>query len=169
FNAAIALGREPAELAQPFDSVMFCLSKGLAAPVGSLIVGSRDFIDRALRVRRLMGGAMRQVGVLAAAGLVALEKMTKRLAEDHQNARLLAEGLAQIPGVRIDAEKVQTNIVIFDIYASGVSTALLSARLKERGVLANGISVREMRMVTHKDVSRQDCIDAIEIVKESLS
>ncbi|HWP42930.1 MAG TPA: GntG family PLP-dependent aldolase [Blastocatellia bacterium] len=169
FNAALALGRDPAEIARPFDSVMFCLSKGLAAPVGSIIAGSRDFIDRALPVRRLMGGGMRQAGVLAAAGIVALEKMTKRLAEDHENARLLAGGLASIPGVSIDPERVQTNIVIFDISETGISTAALSARLKERGVLANGINDREMRMVTHKDVSREDCSAALEIIKEILT
>ncbi|HET9532400.1 MAG TPA: GntG family PLP-dependent aldolase [Blastocatellia bacterium] len=169
FNAAIALGREAAEIARPFDSVMFCLSKGLSAPVGSLIVGSRDLIDRALPVRRLMGGGMRQAGVLAAAGIVALEKMTGRLAEDHENARLLARNLAVLPGISIDPEMVPTNIVIFDILGTGISTAELSTRLKERGVLANGISNREMRMVTHKDVSRQDCLTAVEIIKEVIS
>lgn len=169
FNAAIALGREPAELARPFDSVMFCLSKGLGAPVGSMIVGPRDFIDRALAVRRLLGGGMRQAGVLAAAGLVALEKMIRRLAEDHENARLLARGLAEIPGVSIDPERVQTNILIFDISGTGTTTSALSTRLKERGVLANGINDREMRIVTHKDVSRQDCLTSLEIIKEALS
>jgi threonine aldolase len=169
FNAALALGREPAEIARPFDSVMFCLSKGLSAPVGSMIVGSRDFIDRALPVRRLLGGGMRQVGVLAAAGIIALEKMTRRLAEDHENARVLARGLASIPGVKIDSERVQTNIVIFDISDTGTTTAELSARLKERGVLANGINAREMRMVTHKDVSSRDCLTALETIKEALS
>jgi threonine aldolase len=169
FNAGLALGREAAEIARPFDSVMFCLSKGLSAPVGSLIVGSRDLIDRALPVRRLMGGGMRQAGVLAAAGIVALEKMTGRLAEDHENARLLARNLAALPGISIDPEMVQTNIVIFDISGAGISTAELSTRLKERGVLANGISNREMRMVTHKDVSRQDCLTAVEVIKDSIS
>jgi threonine aldolase len=169
FNAALALGRDPAELARPFDSVMFCLSKGLSAPVGSMIVGSRDFIDRALPVRRLLGGGMRQVGVLAAAGIIALEKMTRRLAEDHENARMLARGLASIPGVKIDSERVQTNIVIFDISDTGTTTVELSTRLKEKGVLANGINAREMRMVTHKDVSSRDCLTALEIIKEAIS
>ena len=166
FNAGIALKRDVRDLVAPVDSVMFCLSKGLAAPIGSMIAGSREFIDRALAVRRMFGGAMRQAGVIAAAGLVALEKMTARLEEDHANARLLADGLAQIPGVRIDPERVQTNIVVFDIQDSGRSTDALSAKLKERGLLANGINPREMRMVTHKDVSRKDCETSLEITAE---
>ena len=167
FNAAIALKRDPADLARPCDSVMFCLSKGLGAPIGSLIVGRRDFIDRALAVRRMFGGSMRQVGVIAAAGLIALEKMTARLEEDHANAQLIARGLAEIPGVKIDPERVQTNIVIFDIAETGKDTTKLSASLKERGVLANGISPREMRLVTHKDVSRSDCESALGAIREA--
>jgi threonine aldolase len=161
FNAAAALHRDVAELARPFDSVMFCLSKGLCAPVGSLIVGDREFIDRALPVRKMFGGGMRQAGVLAAAGIVALEKMTTRLVEDHVNAQLLARGVAEIPGVKIDPEKAQTNILVFDIGDTGMNTADLSAKLKANGVLANGISPREMRMVTHHDVSRADCETAL--------
>ena len=168
FNAAIALGCEAKEIAHPVDSVMFCLSKGLGAPIGSLIAGKRDFINRALAVRRMFGGSMRQVGVIAAAGIVALEKMTKRLAEDHENAQLLARGLAEIPGVQIDPEKVPTNILVFDIAGTGMSTSDLSAKLKEHEVLANGISPREMRMVTHKDVSRGDCETALQVLKEVL-
>ncbi|HXF03896.1 MAG TPA: low-specificity L-threonine aldolase [Blastocatellia bacterium] len=168
FNAAVALGRSVAELTRPADSVMFCLSKGLGAPVGSMIVGSRDFIDAAHRVRKMLGGGMRQAGVLAAAGLIALEKMPERLHEDHENARLLAAGLAEIPGIAIDPEKVQTNIVIFSIAATGMTTAEFSARLKERGVLAQGISPTEMRLVTHYDVSRQDCLQALQIIREVL-
>ncbi|HYP28800.1 MAG TPA: GntG family PLP-dependent aldolase [Blastocatellia bacterium] len=166
FNAALALGRDVAELARPVDSLMFCLSKGLGAPVGSIIAGTREFIDRALTVRRMLGGSMRQVGVLAAPGLIALEKMTARLEDDHANARLLARGLAEIPGIAIDPEKVQTNIVIFDVSGTGLDTSALSERLKRRDILANGISPREMRMVTHKDVSREDCLAALEVIKE---
>lgn len=166
FNAAIALKLDPAEIARPFDSVMFCLSKGLSAPVGSMIVGSRHFIDRALSVRRMFGGAMRQVGVLAAAGIVALEKMVSRLEEDHANAKLLARGLAETAGIRIDPEKVQTNILVFDIAGTGKNTTEFSAKLKEHGVLANGINQREMRMVTHKDVSRSDVETALEVIRE---
>jgi len=169
FNAAVALGCDVKEIARPVDSVMFCLSKGLGAPIGSMIAGKREFIDRALAVRRMFGGSMRQVGVIAAAGIIALEKMTKRLAEDHENAQFLAHGLAEISGVKIDPEKVPTNILVFDISATGINTNDLSARLKEQGVLANGISPREMRMVTHKDVSRSDCETALGIVKRALS
>jgi threonine aldolase len=169
FNAALVLKREVAEIASLFDSVMFCLSKGLCAPVGSMLVGSREFIERAVPVRRMLGGGMRQVGVLAAAGLVALEKMTARLEEDHANAQLLARGLAQIRDVKIDPERVQTNIVVFDIAGTGQTTAEFSAKLKQRGVLANGISPREMRMVTHKDISRDDTETALGAISEVLS
>jgi threonine aldolase len=169
FNAATALKREVAELARPFDSVMFCLSKGLCAPVGSLIVGSREFIDQALAARKMFGGGMRQVGVLAAAGIVALEKMTKRLAEDHANAQLLARGIAGIAGLKIDPEKAHTNIVIFDISDTGISIADWTAQLKARGVLVIGINARELRMVTHHDVSRQDCETALAAVREVLA
>ncbi|MFL6213675.1 MAG: GntG family PLP-dependent aldolase [Blastocatellia bacterium] len=166
FNAAAALNRDAAELARPFDSVMFCLSKGLCAPVGSLVVGSREFIERARAVRKMYGGGMRQVGVLAAAGVVALEKMTKRLAEDHANAQLLARGIAGIPGLKIDPEQAHTNIVIFDISDSGLSIDEWLAQLKARGVLAIGISSTELRMVTHHDVSRTDCETAMTAVYE---
>ena len=169
FNAAIVLRRDVAEIASLFDSVMFCLSKGLCAPVGSMIVSTREFIDRAVPVRRMLGGGMRQVGVLAAAGLVALEKMTARLEEDHANAQVLAKGLAEIHGVKIDPERVQTNIVVFDIGDAGQTTVEFSAKLKQRGVLANGINAREMRMVTHKDVSRDDCKVALGAVSEALA
>jgi len=169
FNAATTLNRDVEELARPFDSVMFCLSKGLCAPVGSLIAGSRSFIDRALGARKMFGGGMRQVGVLAAAGLVALEKMRKRLAEDHANAQLLARGIAEIPGLQIDPEKAHTNIIIFDISNTGMSIADWTEKLKARGVLAIGINARELRMVTHHDVSRQDCETALAAVREVLA
>jgi threonine aldolase len=168
FNAAIVLERDVTEIASMFDSVMFCLSKGLCAPVGSILAGSREFIDRAVQVRRMLGGGMRQVGVLAAAGLVALEKMTARLEEDHANAQVLAKGLAEIRGVRIDPERVQTNILVFDIADTGQSTAEFTAQLKQRGVLASGINAREMRMVTHKDVSRNDCEVALGAIRGAL-
>jgi len=169
FNAALFLKRNVRELARPFDSVMFCLSKGLSAPVGSMIAGSRAFIDRAMTVRVMLGGAMRQAGILAAAGIVALTRMTARLVEDHANARSLAEGLSRIDGIAIDLERVQSNILVFDISGTGLTTQEFAARLKQRRVLANGISPRVMRMVTHKDVSRQDCESAIQAIKEGLS
>ena len=168
FNAAIVLKLDVAEIAALFDSVMFCLSKGLGAPVGSMIAGSREFIDRAVPVRRMLGGGMRQVGVLAAAGLVALEKMTARLEEDHANAQLLANGLAGIQGVKIDPDRVQTNILVFDISGAGQTTVEFSTKLKQRYVLANGINGRDMRMVTHKDVSGGDCEVALGAIREAL-
>ena len=168
FNAALALNTTVAEIARPFDSVMFCLSKGLGAPVGSMIVGTKDFIKEAVSIRKMLGGGMRQVGVLAAAGKIALEESPKLLVEDHANAKRLAEGLAELSGVKIDPERVQTNIAIFDIAATGVSTAQMTAELKARGVLANGINAREMRMVTHYDVSREDIEQTIKITKEIL-
>jgi len=168
FNAALALGTTVAEVARPFDSVMFCLSKGLGAPVGSLIAGTYDFIREAVSVRKMLGGGMRQVGVLAAAGLIALEESPKTLIEDHRNARRLAEGVAEMRGVAIDPERTQTNIVIFDISGTGLTTAQFAAELKARGVLANGINPRDMRMVTHYDVSRDDIEQTLQTVKEIL-
>ncbi len=166
FNAAVALGDSVAELTRPFDSVMFCLSKGLGAPIGSLIVGNREFIERARVIRKLLGGGLRQVGVLAAAGLIALEKMSGRLHEDHANAKLLAEGLAEIQGIHIDPETVPTNILIFDISGTGMNTAEFAQRLKDCGVLANGINPRQMRMVTHYDVTREDCLATLKTIRE---
>jgi len=166
FNAATALGRPVAELAAPFDSVMFCLSKGLGAPVGSLVAGSRAFIDRALRIRKMLGGGMRQAGVLAAAGLIALEKHPAKLIEDHRNARFLAETLARLPGLRVDLVRVQTNIVIVDVSGSGLGAAEFSQRLKSLGVLINPIDDRQLRLVTHSDASRQDCQQALSAIAE---
>jgi threonine aldolase len=166
FNAAVALGRPVAEITRKFDSVMFCLSKGLGAPVGSMLVGSRKFIEQARRYRKSLGGGMRQAGVLAAAGLIALEKMPARLKEDHENARFLAEGLAQIPGIKIDPRKVATNILIFDISGTGMTSAELSRRLAERNVLANGVGPDAMRIVTHMDVDRAACASALEAIRK---
>jgi len=160
FNAAIALGESVAALARPADSVMFCLSKGLGAPVGSMLLGTRAFIDEARVIRKMLGGGMRQAGVLAAAGLIALEESPRRLHEDHANARLLAEGLAELPGVKIDPERVVTNIVIFDVAETGMAADAICARLKEQGVLASGFG-SSIRMVTHYDVSRADIEKAL--------
>jgi threonine aldolase len=168
FNAALALGATAAEVARPFDSVMFCLSKGLGAPVGSMIAGAKDFIDEARNWRKLLGGGMRQVGVLAAAGMIAIEESPKLLVEDHANAKRLATGMSELRGVGVDPERVQTNIVIFDISQTGLATAQFSAELKARGVLANGINPREMRMVTHYDVSREQIEQTIRIAREIL-
>lgn len=153
FNAAVALGKPVAEITRKVDSIQFCLSKGLGAPVGSLVVGSKEFIEEARVLRKMLGGGMRQVGVLAAAGLVALEKTPPLLARDHQNAKTLAEGLAGIPGISIDPGQVETNILVFDVSGTGLDATEISAQLKERGVLASAISPQAMRMVTHYDVS----------------
>ncbi len=154
FNAAVALKCEVAALTAMCDSVMFCLSKGLGAPVGSMLLGSRDFIERARVNRKLVGGGMRQAGVLAAAGLVALDESPKRLHCDHENAKRLAEGLAQIKEIRMDPAKVVTNIVIFDVHPCGKTAAEVSGALRERGVLANPTGKYTIRMVTHCDVDR---------------
>ena len=169
FNAAAALGETVAALTRPVDSVMFCLSKGLGAPVGSLLLGTRAFIDEARRWRKLLGGGMRQAGVLAAAGLVALEETPPRLAEDHANARLLAEGLAGISGINIDPARVVTNIVIFDITGTGLAAQEICERLgREHDVLASGFGA-SIRMVTHYDVSRAGIETALKAVREVVS
>jgi threonine aldolase len=166
FNAACHLNRPVRDLAAPADSVMFCLSKGLGAPVGSMLVGTAPAIDRARGYRKRLGGAMRQAGVLAAAGLIALEEMPHRLGDDHANARLLATELAKMPGIEIDPAHVQTNIVIFDITGTGLATIDLTGALKARGILMNGINPRQMRAVTHFDVSREQCATAAEAISE---
>ena len=168
FNAAAALGKTVAEITGGFDSVMFCLSKGLGAPVGSLLLGSKNFIERARVVRKMLGGGMRQAGILAAAGLISLEKMPLRLHEDHANARFLAEGIAQTAGYRIDPTSVQTNIVIFEITKQGVGALDITRRLAERNVLASGISATQVRLVTHMDIDRADCEVALEALRAAV-
>jgi threonine aldolase len=167
FNAATALGLSVAELTAGFDTVMFCLSKGLGAPVGSVLVGSAKAIERARVFRKALGGGMRQAGVIAAAGLIALSEMTKRLAEDHANARLLAESVANEAGAEIDLDAVETNIVIFSLRGEGDASAFCAA-LKRKGVLASAIGPHSVRFVTHYDVSRANCQEAAGIVSEQL-
>jgi threonine aldolase len=166
FHAATYLGLPVAEITRGFDTVMFCLSKGLCAPVGSMLVGSREVIERARIYRKALGGGMRQAGVLAAAGLIALEEMPKRLAEDHANARMLGERLAELPQVALDLGSVQTNIVIFSL-RDGDPEALL-ARLRARGVILSTMGPTGIRLVTHRDVSRADCERAAEILVEEI-
>ncbi|MGH9581297.1 MAG: GntG family PLP-dependent aldolase, partial [Terriglobales bacterium] len=149
FNAAVALGKSVREITRKYDSVMFCVSKGLGAPVGSLLVGSGDFIAQARRHRKVLGGGMRQVGVLAAAALVALEKSPPRLHIDHENAKALAEALAKIPGIRLDPAEVVTNIIVFDVSGTGMTAEEISTKLKANRVIANGVGPYSMRMVTH--------------------
>jgi len=168
FNAGVALGRSVAELTRKADSVMFCLSKGLGAPVGSMLVGSREFIDRAHRYRKTFGGGMRQAGVLAAAGLIALEESPKRLHIDHENARFLAEGLAQLPGVEVDSAKIVTNIVRFGVRGTGRTAADICGELKKRGILAGPFAPYAIRMVTHCDVDRAGIDRALAAFREVL-
>ncbi|HYF76591.1 MAG TPA: low-specificity L-threonine aldolase [Symbiobacteriaceae bacterium] len=162
FNAAVALGRPVAEVVAPVDSVMFCLSKGLAAPVGSMLVGSRAFIDRARRARKLLGGGMRQAGVLAAAGLISIRSMVDRLAEDHENAKTLARGLNEIPGLRVDLATVQTNMIMFDIDDPRWNEESLAGAMTRAGVVCNANGPRRIRLVTHKDVSAADVAEALD-------
>ncbi len=164
FNAATALQTSVAELTADFDSVMFCFSKGLSAPVGSMLLGTKEFIREAWRVRKMLGGGMRQVGILAAAALIALEKMPCRLDEDHKNARRLARVLAEIPVFSIDPVKVETNILVVDL--KGWTSSELLQRLKERGVLAGSTGPRQVRFVTHKDVSTADIDKAVAVIRE---
>ena len=167
FNAAVALGVDVADLTRGFDTVMFCLSKGLGAPVGSMLVGSRELMDRARSVRKALGGGMRQAGVLAAAGLIALEEGPKRLQEDHDNLRLLAETVAASKVASLDLESVQTNILIFSMPDHGA--AALVAALKDRGVRSSAIGSAQVRLVTHADVSREQCERAAGILQELLN
>jgi threonine aldolase len=167
FNAAVALGVDVRALTHGFDTVMFCLSKGLGAPVGSMLVGSEELMRKARIFRKALGGGMRQAGVLAAAGLIALEQGPGRLHEDHANAKLLAEALASTPGVALDLDSVETNIVIFRLTA-GFGAPELVARLKARGILVNAFGPDAIRVVSHCDVSRADCIDAAETLTEEI-
>jgi threonine aldolase len=167
FNAATALGVDVKALTRGFDTVMFCLSKGLGAPVGSMLVGSMELMERARLFRKALGGGMRQAGVLAAAGLIALEHGPSRLHEDHANARLLAETLSHIDGVSIDPAAVETNIVIFRL-SGGLSAAEIVSKLKGRGILASAFGPDAIRLVTHLDVDRSACVAAAEALTEEI-
>ncbi|HEX3630234.1 MAG TPA: low-specificity L-threonine aldolase [Candidatus Dormibacteraeota bacterium] len=167
FNAAVALGIDVRELTRPVDSVMFCLSKGLSAPVGSMLAGSAPFIERARRARKMLGGGMRQAGVLAAAGLVALDQMVERLADDHRNARRLAEGLQDLPGIDIDLGRVETNMVFGDCRPPLTARKFIE-RCKEVGVLLDQASTYRWRMVTHRGVSAADIDAAISAVRRAM-
>ena len=169
FNAAAYLKVDASEVASNADSIMFCLSKGLCAPVGSMLAGSREFIDRARKGRKLMGGGMRQAGILAAAGIIALEKMTKRLGEDHENARILGSKLSEIHGVKVDLENIHINMVFFDLNGTGCKAETLMKFLADRGILANGPSNGVMRLVTHYWTGRDDVEYVAESLKEILS
>lgn len=166
FNAAVALGVEVKELVKNADSVMFCLSKGLSAPVGSMLAGNKPFIERARKVRKMLGGGMRQAGVIAAAGIVALEKMVDRLADDHYNARFIAEELVKVRGLAIDLNTVQTNMVYCDIGQLKVSTKELAELLREKDVLVSAVPPSKIRLVTNRHISREDAKKAVTVIKE---
>ena len=164
FNAAVALGVDVRELTEDADSLSFCLSKGLSAPVGSLVCGSADFIRKAHRARKLLGGGMRQAGIIAAAGIVALEQMVDRTADDHANARRLAEGLADIPGITLDPSRVQTNIVYFELEEGAPNAAELCQRIAEQGVKMGPTGARRIRAVTHYGIEAEHIEQALATV-----
>ncbi len=165
FNAATALGVDATEIAGTVDSVMFCLSKGLCAPVGSMLAGPRDFVEKARRKRKIMGGGMRQAGVLAAAGLIALKEMTRRLAEDHRNARYLAGQLGTVPGLEVDTEALDINMVFFRLPA-GADGEALAVHLKANGVLINPPELGLCRFVTHYWIDRRAIDRVVALMRE---
>ena len=168
WNAAIASGRKPAELAAPFDLIGVSLSKGLGAPIGSLLAGTSALIERCVRHRRMLGGAMRQAGLVAAAGIHAIDNNYARLAEDHANARLIAERLAASPRVSLDMATVQTNIVVFHLSSDAPDAATVVARAKELGVLLFAFGTRTVRLATHLDVTRDQCAAAGDLVRRAI-
>jgi threonine aldolase len=161
FNAAVALKVDVKEFTRHVDNLMFCLSKGLSCPVGSVVVGTREFIDRARKVRKVLGGGMRQAGIIAAPGIIALAKMIDRLEDDHRNARRLAEGIAKIEGIAVNMERVQTNMVLFDVSGLRVADELFLSRLKENGVLALANAKNKVRLVTHRGIEKEHIEKAI--------
>jgi threonine aldolase len=169
FNAAVALNVDVKELVKNADSVMFCLSKGLSAPVGSVLVGSIDFIKKARKIRKILGGGMRQAGVLAAAGIIAIEKMVERLADDHTNARFLAEGLNKIDGLKIDLETVQTNMIYCDISQLKVPVNGFLDLLKNEGLLVSPVPPNKIRFVTNRHVSRSDMDKVVNIINQVIT
>jgi threonine aldolase len=174
FNAAIALGVPPSSLVHTVDSIMFCLSKGLSAPVGSMLVGSRDFIHRAHRMRKLLGGGMRQAGVLAAAGIVSLEQMVDRLSEDHETSKQLAHGLADYPQIDINVDRVVTNMVMFSVRNSQLEplneaeTMHFLSKASEHGVLMGHIGQGKIRAVTHHGINTTDITTALKVIRRVL-
>ena len=156
FNSAVAQNIDVRELTRYVDTLMFCLSKGLSAPIGSVVVGDSDFVDRARRYRKMLGGGMRQAGVIAAAGIIAIEKMVDRLRDDHENARMLAKGLSTIDGIAVDLTKVQTNIVAYDVSGLGIDGQSWVTKLNEAGVKAGTLEAGRVRMVTHRGIEKED-------------
>lgn len=168
FNAATYLDVEVKDIARYADSITFCLSKGLCSPVGSILCGSKEFIDRARKMRKILGGGMRQAGVLAACGIISLEKMSKRLKEDHDNARYMAEKLNEIEGFYIDIDKLQTNLVFCKIDREGFNPDVFKERLLKKGIKIGGYDSQQLRFATHNDISREDIDFTIMSIKEIL-
>jgi threonine aldolase len=165
FNAAVALKIDVKKITKHVDNLMFCLSKSLSCPIGSLLVGTNNFIEKARKIRKLLGGGMRQAGIIAAPGIIALEEMIDRLEEDHKNARLLAEGISKIEGIQIDLNRVQTNIVCFDVGNLELSAETFVMKLKENGVLALPLTEKKVRMVTHRGIESKDIEKSIEVIE----
>ncbi len=168
FNAAVALKVDVQQFTRHVDNLMFCLSKGLSCPIGSIVVGTEEHIQKARRARKILGGGMRQAGVIAAPGIIALEKMIDRLEDDHRNARLLAEGLIKMEGIKVDMKTVQTNMVIFDIDSLGVRADIFVKKMKGHGVLAGNISKTRIRMVTHRGIEKEDIEKALAATEETI-
>ena len=164
FNAAIALRVDIKEFTKHVDNLMFCLSKGLCCPVGSLLVGTDEFIEKSRKIRKVLGGGMRQAGIIAAPGIVALESMVNRLEEDHRNARYLAEGISKIDGIQIDLNCVQTNIVVYDVSNLGIDGEMFVSKLKQKGILSLSLTEKKVRMVTHKGIEREHIEKAISAI-----
>ena len=169
FNAVVALGVDLKEFSRHVDSLSFCLSKGLSAPVGSVVCGTRDFISEARRNRKLLGGGMRQAGIIAAPGVVALDKMVARLADDHENARRLAEGIARIPGLSIDVSTVRTNIIYFDIETGYISAEQLRTSLEKAGIKTLSTGPGRFRLVTHYGIDAEDVDRTLTVLNNIMS
>jgi threonine aldolase len=169
FNAAVALGSDIKEFTRHVDSVLFCLSKGLAAPVGSVVCGTREFIEEARRNRKVLGGGMRQAGIIAAPGIIALDKMVARLTEDHVNARRLAEGIAEIPGLSIDVSRVKTNIIYFDVASEKIDVEQLRTRLEQKGIKSLPTGRARFRLVTHYGVDAEDIDQTLAALREIMA
>ncbi|UCD96142.1 MAG: aminotransferase class I/II-fold pyridoxal phosphate-dependent enzyme [Candidatus Bathyarchaeota archaeon] len=165
FNAAVAQKINVKRLSKHVDNLMFCLSKGLSCPVGSIIVGDNEFIEKARKTRKTLGGGMRQAGVIAAPGIIALEKMITRLEDDHRNARILAEGLAKTPDIKLELDHVQTNIVYFNIYALGITSTQFVSKLKEQGILALTLDESTVRMVTHLGIEKSHIEETLAVIE----
>ena len=169
FNAAVALELDPKDFTKHVDNLMFCLSKGLSCPVGSLIVGEYDFIVKARKIRKLLGGGMRQAGIIAAPGIIALEKMTARLKIDHENAKLLAELLSKIKGIQVDSKKIQTNILTFNLTPPAIDDNYFIRELKENGVLALTQGKNKVRLVTHRGIGKEDIEKTAAVIEKILT